>query len=77
MKTRAPTAHRASSISSTLEMSFVEQQDVLGTMEPVIRGMSSKTFGGGRSGDARIPPDPLRRVDGQIRLGQARPAQPD
>jgi aspartyl-tRNA synthetase len=30
-----------------LEMSFVEQQDVLGTMEPVIRGVFEK-FGGGR-----------------------------
>ena len=58
-----------------LEMSFVTQEDVLGTMEPVLRGVFEE-FAEGKPVTAEIPAHPLRRGDPQIRLGQARPAQP-
>ena len=60
-----------------IEMSFVTQEDVFAAIEPVLTGVFEE-FGGGRHGDARPFPR-ITYADAmlQIRLGQARPAQPD
>ena len=58
------------------EMSFVTQEDVFATIEPVIAGVFEE-FADGRGGDqAALPAHPLRRGDAEIRLRQAGSAQP-
>ena len=60
-----------------VEMSFVEQEDVFDAMEPVIRGVFEEFAGGKPVTPSPWPRIPYRRGDAQIRLRQARPAQPD
>ena len=59
-----------------LEMSFVTQDDVFDTVEPILRGLFEE-FGGGKPVTQEIPAHPLCRGDAQIRHRQAGPAQPD
>ena len=57
-----------------IEMSFVEQDDVIALAEEVLRG----ALGARRRRRADADPaDDLRRGDGALRLRQARPALPD
>ena len=59
-----------------LEMSFVEQDDVFGAIEPVLSGLFSGVFR--LEGDpAAVPAHSLRRGDDRVRHRQAGPAQPD
>ena len=60
-----------------LEMSFVTQEDVFETMEPVSAGVFEE-FRRRQDGDAggQFPRIPLRRGDAEIRQRQARSAQP-
>jgi aspartyl-tRNA synthetase len=58
-----------------MEMSFVEQQDVFDTIQPVIEGVFEE-FGGGKAVDADWPQ--IAYADAMlVRHRQARPAQPD
>ena len=59
-------------------MSFVTQDDVFEAIEPVLAGVFEE-FANGKSvtPGRRIPAHPLSRGDAQIRLRQARSAQPD
>ena len=59
-----------------LEMSFVTQDDVWDTMEPVLRGVF-ETFADGKPVTQDFPRIPYDDGDAQIRLRQAGPAQPD
>jgi aspartyl-tRNA synthetase len=60
-----------------MEMSFVEQEDVFDTIQPVMKGVFEE-FGGGRTVDARgLAADFLCRRGAVVRHRQARPAQPD
>ena len=59
-----------------LEMSFVTQQDVFSTVEPILRGLFEE-FGGGKPVTQKFPRIPYAEVDAEIRHRQARPAQPD
>ncbi len=59
-----------------LEMSFVTQEDVWETMQPVITNLFEE-FADGKGGNARLAAHPLRHGDPQVRLGQTGPAQPD
>ena len=58
-----------------LEMSFVTQEDVWETMEPVITGVFEE-FGDGKPVTKDWPRIPYDDGDPQVRLGQAGPAQP-
>ena len=57
-----------------IEMSFVTQEDVFAAVEPVLRGVFEE-FGGGPSGDPKIPADSLCGGDAEIWLRQARSSQ--
>ena len=59
-----------------LEMSFVEQEDVFSTMEPVMRGVF-ETFADGKPVTQKFPRISYDEAHAQIRLRQAGPAQPD
>ena len=59
-----------------LEMSFVTQDDVFNTVEPILRGLFEE-FGGGKPVTQRIPAHRLCRGDAEIRDRQARSAQSD
>ena len=59
-----------------LEMSFVTQDDVFDTVEPIMRG-AVRGVRRRQGGDGEIPAHRLRRGDAEIRHRQARPAQPD
>ena len=59
-----------------LEMSFVTQEDVWNTMEPVMRGVFEQ-FADGKPVTQEFPRIPYDDGDPQIRLRQAGPAQPD
>ena len=57
------------------EMSYVTQEDVFATIEPVIAGVFEE-FAEGRAVDsAAVPPHPVRHGDAGIRHRQAGPAQ--
>ena len=60
------------------EMSFVTQDDVFEAIEPVLAGVFEE-FANGKSGDPGrpVPAHSLSRGDAEIRLRQARSAQPD
>ncbi len=58
-----------------LEMSFVEQQDVFDTIQPVLTGFSKSSAAAARS--IRLAADFLQGRGAVVWLGQARPAQPD
>ena len=60
------------------EMSFVTQDDVFATLEPVLAGVFEE-FGGGKTVTKAggVPAHPLCRGDAEIRHRQAGPAQPD
>jgi aspartyl-tRNA synthetase len=57
-----------------MEMSFVEQEDVFQTIEPVLKGVFDE-FGGGRTVDEVWPRSPTA-TRALVRHRQARPAQP-
>jgi aspartyl-tRNA synthetase len=59
-----------------MEMSFVEQEDVFQTIEPVLKGVFDE-FGGGRAVDQVWPQISYKRRGALVRHRQARPAQPD
>ena len=59
-----------------LEMSFVEQEDVL-AHDGAGAALGVRDFRRRQAGDPEIPAHRLRHRDAQIRLGQAGPAQPD
>jgi aspartyl-tRNA synthetase len=59
-----------------MEMSFVEQQDVFDTIQPVLKGVFEE-FGGGRKVDEDWPQIPMPDAALLVRHRQARPAQPD
>ena len=59
-----------------MEMSFVEQQDIFDTIEPVMRGVFEE-FGGGRKVDETVAADLLCRCRQMVWHRQAGPAQPD
>ena len=58
-----------------VEMSFVEQEDVFATMEPVITGVFEE-FAEGKSVTRNWPRIPYAEAIAEIRLRQAGPAQP-
>ena len=58
-----------------VEMSFVTQDDVFAAMEPVITGMFEE-FANGKPVTQGLAAHSLCRVDAQVRLRQAGPAQP-
>ncbi len=59
-----------------VEMSFVEQEDIFQTMEPVLTSMFEEFSDGKRRGP-RLAAHSLRYGHREIRLRQAGPAQPD
>ena len=58
-----------------LEMSFVEQEDVFAAVEPVMRGVFEE-FAGGKPVTKTFPRIAYDEAIAQVRLRQARPAQP-
>ena len=60
-----------------VEMSFVEQDDVFATMEPVITGRLRGVRAKGKPVTQEWPRIPYDEAIAQIRLRQAGPAQPD
>jgi aspartyl-tRNA synthetase len=58
-----------------VEMSFVTQDDVFATIEPVLHGVFEE-FADGRAVTPPVPAHPYRRIAAEIRLRQAGSAQP-
>ena len=58
-----------------IEMSFVEQEDVLSTVEPVLRHLFEE-FSDWLGDAGAVSAHRLRRRHAPLRVGQARPAQP-
>ena len=58
-----------------VEMSFVTQDDVFATMQPIVAGVFER-FGEGRTVDSEWPRIPYAEALREIRHRQARPAQP-
>jgi hypothetical protein len=59
-----------------VEMSFVTQDDVFAAVQPVLQGLFEH-FGKGRKVHCRLAAHRLSGLAEVVRLGQARPAQPD
>ena len=57
------------------EMSFVTQEDVWATIEPVLHGVFEEFAARAGGHPAAVPAHPVRRGDGEVRDRQARPAQ--
>ena len=60
-----------------VEMSFVEQEDIFQTMEPILTAHVRGVLRDGKSGGPRLAAHSLRHGDREVRLRQAGPAQPD
>ena len=55
-----------------VEMSFARPETIFGVIEPLMQRRSSRVIG--HEIDDAVPADAVRRGDGEVRLGQARPA---